>query len=383
MKGVHPKVNLSITVIDQSRQGDVYLERVDVGYSPNEDNTYDVKVTYNYTTDLSVQTLIVQCEVTGELGQHFCGVTTAEISFPPAYPVIDEGFDPKHIYLEKNRTGEIGCSIRTSDPETNFVWRVIDSFLEDKMIFYDCMLRALPVGDTFIVSLKCSYVVEDEDVDRLTVQCQVTDSIDEQYQKATKVELLFPKKAQSLPAPTSVIPVIDGCNGKHDICTLTVQSEGELTCRVENIYQSVELRWNIINGHQWQVLIHQMEVAGDFITRSLQYEVKTSPSILSAECVTVDGTDERIPEVSSKVVLVTEGVVDSSNKSLHGTVVTFSLLTMFLVIAFGLIVIILFCCKRKVYKQNCVMKDLNPECGVAMFGHSILEVRSFSSGIPM
>ncbi|KAJ8019225.1 hypothetical protein HOLleu_42329 [Holothuria leucospilota] len=352
MKGVHPKVNLSITVIDQGQQGGVDLQRGDTMYSSNEDHSYDVKVTYNYTTDLSVQMSILQCNVTGELGQHFSEVTTAEISFPPgekAFLVIDGGINPEHIYLEKNRTGEIVCSIRTSDPDTKLIWKVVDPFSEDKILFENCFLRALPRGGTFIVSLKCSYVVEDEDVDRVTVQCLVTDSTDEQYQNATKVELLFPKKAQSPPAPTSLTPVIDGCDGKHDICTLKVQSEGELTCRVENSHQLVELRWNIFDGHQWQVSSGKMEVARDVIS-TFQYEVKKSQAILIAECYTVVG--DRIPEASSKVVLVTEADGDSDNKSGHGVrvgLIVFSFIVLFVIS--WLIGFMLWCSNRKMFKS--------------------------------
>lgn len=301
--------------------------------SLNHAGSYTVTMLEDVTSDLFVREVQLGVYVTPD----------------PTYPVVEGRIMQQHVYMDANRNGQLSCSMRRVYPNISLVWTVVDPTQSKKILFQeDVVGRKQNEDNTFDITLTSLYEVTDQSVPRITIQCGVANEIGEVLSSRTKVDLLF----------SSVYPVVNGhVNRRH--VYLDVDREGHLTCIKENVDAGTTLVWKIVDpSMQEQITFQSREIVSNnndgtvTINQTFDYEINDhSVDRITIECAVVTPDSDDIL-LATKVDLLFQND-GNTNNSTRGAVFA-EILTVFLVIALGLLVLILWYKNRKMQKKLAV-----------------------------
>ncbi|KAJ8050786.1 hypothetical protein HOLleu_04117 [Holothuria leucospilota] len=202
MAGVHPRVNLTWSVVDPSQSDKISFQHDDMNTSQNEDGTFYVSSTSTYRAQLSIQSSVVQCQVANGISSYFPAITTVELRFPPSHfalavPVIDGCYSQQnHCVQEVGDTGKLTCTVMDSLHPVVLKWNLL-GVDPSKLIFEDQIHNYQNNSKYFNASITTSYMAEDESLTMVTVQCVLESAGDDHVSHAV-VSLVLSKAGESL-----------------------------------------------------------------------------------------------------------------------------------------------------------------------------------------
>lgn len=202
MAGVHPRVNLTWSVVAPSQRDKISFQLDDMNTSQNEDGTFYVSLTSNYRAQLSMQSSVVQCQVADEISSSFPAVAAVELTFPPAQfplavPIIDGCYSQQnHCVQEVGDTGKLTCTVMDSLHPVVLKWNLL-GVDPSKLIFEDQIHNYQNNTKSFNASITTSYMAVDESLTLVTVHC-VSESAGDHHVSHAVVSLVLSKADEIL-----------------------------------------------------------------------------------------------------------------------------------------------------------------------------------------
>ncbi|KAJ8018799.1 hypothetical protein HOLleu_43014 [Holothuria leucospilota] len=240
-RNVIPSAHLSWEVVDPVLKQKITFQS-ETNRSRNMDGTVDIFLTSEFSVeDDRLERITIQCRVLGVAEDDYPNVTTVDLLFPDVFPTVNGLTYQQHVYLDTYRTGQLNCSKRNVSPSAHLRWEVVDPVLKPKITFQSETNRLSNMDGTVDIFLTSEFSVEDDRLERITIQCRVLGVAEDDYPNVTTVDLLFPDAPPVPPAPP--VPVIEGCFSQQDGCVLRMPRKGELACGVMKSHQQVDLRW--------------------------------------------------------------------------------------------------------------------------------------------
>lgn len=89
----------------------------------------------------------------------------------PAYPVVEGCNNKSHCVLDVDRKGNLTCSMTGIRPVVNLQWRESNETSSEQITFFDHTTRVTEIGETFNITLTCSFKVNIMSLKQLTVKC--------------------------------------------------------------------------------------------------------------------------------------------------------------------------------------------------------------------
>lgn len=347
-------------IVDRSMHEKITFQSSAV-ISKNDDGSVNINQTFDFEVhDHSLERITIECIVEPDTGEHAVA-TRVDLLFQSVYPMVNGHVNQNHVYLDVERMGHLSCVKENVIAGTRLDW-VLDSDLRGKVVFESRTITLINSDGTVNINQTFDYDILDNSLDRITLECRVIEPESVEHPFTTTVELLF-----------SSDPVISGCYHQPNDCILQVGRSGELTCTVKNSHYPVDLKWSTLDGDKEYLVFGKTRVKSHNSTNLYDVSITTPYTVVdkSVTSVTVQcdawrsDSSGQILAVAKTSLKMTDG---NTNISILIAVLASSLLTVFLVVALGLFVFILWYKNRKMHKKFAEkflepLLDRHTQCG--------------------
>ncbi|KAJ8050808.1 hypothetical protein HOLleu_04147 [Holothuria leucospilota] len=354
-------------VVDPTLHGKIMFES-SVVISNNSDGTVNINRIFDYEVrDHSMDRITIECKIMERNTDEHLLATRVDLLFQNVYPMVNGHVNQNHVYLDVERMGHLSCVKENVIAGTRLDW-VLDSDLRGKVVFESRTVTLINSDGTVNINQTFDYDILDNSLDRITLECRVIEPESVEHPFTTTVELLF-----SSVLPPFSDPVISGCYHQPNDCILQVGRSGELTCTVKNSHYPVDLKWSTLDGDKEYLVFGKTRVKSHNSTNLYDVSITTPYTVVdkSVTSVTVQcdawrsDSSGQILAVAKTSLKMTDG---NTNISILIAVLASSLLTVFLVVALGLFVFILWYKNRKMHKKFAEkflepLLDRHTQCG--------------------
>ncbi|KAJ8051214.1 hypothetical protein HOLleu_04697 [Holothuria leucospilota] len=116
----------------------------------------------------------------------------------PAYPVITGCSHRDYCELRRKYQGNLTCEVKGIRPQIKLEWKIPSQQENDKITFPTHQLTVEDNGETFDVTLISTYDIQDQSLDRMTVECNVLEPSHTKLKLSRKFDLIFMRGKQRL-----------------------------------------------------------------------------------------------------------------------------------------------------------------------------------------